>query len=118
MDYSAHSEGALGQISDFIGTWNADLSAFGEEYADTDLHFVIDENGHGVTTMDGAQTADFEAYAFDSDEKGDGEGIYVAYSNLEQSAEAAEYKLETNEDGQTVLTLYAADGVISYTKAG
>ena len=118
MDYSSHAEGALAQISDFVGTWNADLSAFGEEYADTDLHFVIDENGHGVTTMDGAQTADFEAYAFDSGDKGDGKGIYVAYSNDEQSAEAAEYTLETGEDGQTVLTLYAADGVISYVKAG
>ena len=117
MDYSAHPEEAITQISDFIGTWNADLSEFGEAYADTELFFTIDENGHGITMMNGEQTADFEAYAFDSDEKGDGAGIYIAYSNLENEAEAAEYTLETNEAGETVLTLYAEDGVISYKKA-
>ena len=117
MDYSAHAQEALEQLGDFIGTWNADLSAFGEEYADTELTFTIDEEGHGITTMDGEETADFEAYAFDSGEKEDGEGIYVAYSNLEHEAEAARYTLETNEDGETVLTLYAQDGVISYVKA-
>ena len=117
MDYSSHAEQAISQISEFIGTWKADLSAFGEEYADTDLHFTIDEAGHGITTMDGVQTADFEAYAYDNGEKGDGAGVYIAYSNLEQEAEAAEYTLETNENGETVLTLYAKDGVISYVKA-
>lgn len=83
MDYSSHSEEAITQLSDFIGTWNADLSAFVEAYADTELYFTIDENGHGVTMMDGEQTADFEAYAYDNGEKGDGAGIYIAYSNLE-----------------------------------
>ena len=117
MDYSSHAEEAITQISDLIGTWNADLSAFGEEYAGVDLHFTIDENGHGVTTMDGEKTADFEAYLFDSGEKGDGAGIYVAYSNMEQEAEAADYTLETDENGDTVLTLYAEDGTISYKKA-
>ena len=117
MDYSSHTEEALVQISDLIGTWNADLSPFGEEYADTELFFTIDEKGHGITMMDGAQTADFEAYLFDSGEKGDGAGTYIAYSNLENEAEAAEYTLETNEAGETVLTLYAEDGVISYKKA-
>ena len=117
MDYTSHSEEAVAQISDFIGTWNADLSQFGEAYADTELFFTIDENGHGITMMDGEQSADFEAYAFDSGEKDDGAGTYIAYSNLENEAEAAAYTLETNEAGETVLTLYAEDGVISYTKA-
>ena len=72
MDYTSHQEEAIAQISDFIGTWNADLSQFGEAYADTDLYFTIDENGHGITMMNGEQTTDFEAYAFDSGEKGDG----------------------------------------------
>ena len=116
MDYSSHSEEAITQLSDFIGTWNADLSAFGEVYADTELFFTIDEDGHGVTMMDGEQTADFEAYAYDNGEKGDGAGIYIAYSNLEYEAEAAAYTLETNDAGEMELTLYAEDGVISYKK--
>ena len=84
--------------------------------ADTELFFTIDENGHGVTVMDGEQTADFEAYAYDNGEKGDGAGIYIAYSNLEYEAEAAAYTLETNDAGEMELTLYAEDGVISYKK--
>ena len=114
---SLYSEEAIAQLSDFIGTWNADLSAFGEAYADTELYFTIDENGHGITMMNGEQTTDFEAYAFDNGDKGDGAGIYIAYSNLEYEAEAASYTLETDDAGDTVLTLYAADGVISYKKA-
>ena len=117
MDYSSHSEEAVAQLSDFIGTWNADLSAFGEAYADTELYFTIDENGHGITMMNGEQTTDFEAYAYDSGEKCDGAGIYIAYSNLEYEAEAATYTLETDDAGETVLTLYAEDGTISYRKA-
>ena len=116
MDYSSHTEEAAAQISDLIGTWTADLSDFGEAYADTELYFTLDENGHGITTMDGEQTADFEAYAYDNGDKDDGKGIYIAYSNLEQEAEAADYTLETNDEGETVLTLYAGDGVISYKK--
>ena len=64
--------------------------------------------------MDDEQTADFEAYAYDNGNKGDGKGIYIAYSNLENEAEAAGYTLETDENGETVLTFYAKDGVISY----
>ena len=116
MDYSSHSEEALSQIDAFMGTWTADLSGFGDAYADTELYFTIDEAGHGITMMDGQQTADFEAYAFDNGEKGDGKGIYIAYSNLEYEAEAAEYTLTENENGETVLTLYATDGTISYIK--
>ncbi|MBQ8952539.1 MAG: hypothetical protein IJ048_00350 [Clostridia bacterium] len=118
MDYSAHTEAALNQIADlgFVGTWQADLSAFGEDYASIDLSMTIDENGHGVTTMEGAQTADFEAYAVDNEVKGDGVGIYVAFSNLEYEAEAAPYTMTVNEAGQTVLTLIADDGTISWVK--
>ncbi len=116
MDYSSHTDESIGQIDDFIGTWKADLSGFGEEYADTDLRFTIDENGHGVTTMDGEVTADFEAYAYDSGDKNDGAGTYVAYSNLEGEAEAADFSMLTDQNGHEVLTLYARDGVISYTK--
>ena len=77
---------------------------------------TIDENGHGVTVMNGVQTADFEAFAADTGEKGDGAGLYVAYSNLEQEAESAPYTLSANEDGQLVLTLTADDGVISWIR--
>ena len=118
MDYSGHMDAALKQLADlgFVGTWQADLSAYGEDMADIDLTMTIDENGHGITTMNGAQTADFEAYAVDSGEKGDGHGIYVAWSNLEHEAEAAPYGFSENEKGQAVLTLTADDGVISWIK--
>ncbi|MBQ7656764.1 MAG: hypothetical protein IJS41_09685 [Clostridia bacterium] len=118
MDYSAHSETALKQIADlgFVGAWQADLSAFGEEYAAIDLSMTIDEAGHGITMMNGLQTADFEAYAVDNGEKGDGVGIYVAYSNLEYEAEAAPYTITVNDAGQTVLTLTADDGTINWEK--
>ena len=79
---------------------------------------TIDEAGHGVTMMNGAQTADFEAYAVDNGEKGDGAGLYVAYSNLDGEAEAAPYTLKVNDAGQTVLTLTADDGTISWVKQG
>lgn len=78
---------------------------------------TIDENGHGITMMNGEQTTDFEAYAYDNGEKDDGAGIYIAYSNLESEAEAAAYTLETDDAGEEVLTLYAKDGVISYKQA-
>ena len=93
MDYSAHTESALKQIEalGFVGDWKADLSAFGEAYASVDLRMTIDENGHGVTFMDGVQTADFEVYAVDNGVKGDGAG-------------------------QTVLTLTADDGAISWVR--
>ena len=118
MDYSSHTDAALGQLSDlgFVGSWKADLSALGEDYASVDLSMTIDEKGHGVTVMNGTQTADFEAYAADNGEKGDGAGLYVAYSNLDYEAEAAPYTLAVNEAGQTVLTLTADDGTISWVK--
>ena len=118
MDYSSHTETALKQIEDlgFVGTWKADLSGFGEAYADTDLRMSIDENGHGVTFMNGDQTADFEAYAVDNGTKGDGAGLYVAYSNLENEAEAAPYTMSVNDEGQAVLTLTADDGTISWIR--
>ena len=118
MDYSAHSDAALNQLADlgFVGSWKADLSANGEEYANVDLSMTIDEKGHGVTMMNGAKTADFEAYAVDNGEKGDGQGLYVAYSNLESGAEAAPYAFSKNETGQTVLTFIADDGTIRWIK--
>ena len=118
MDYSAHTDAALQQLTDlgFVGSWKADLSAYGEDYASVDLSMTIDGNGHGVTMMNGEQTADFEAYAVDSGEKGDGQGVYVAYSNLEFEAEAAPYAFSTTESGQTVLTFTADDGVISWVR--
>ena len=118
MNYSSHTDAALSQITDlgFTGTWQADLSPFGEAYAGAELTMTIDENGHGITMMNGIQTADFEAYAVDNAEKGDGIGLYVAYSNLEGDAEAAPYSMTVNDAGQTVLTLTAEDGSISWVK--
>ena len=118
MDYTAHTPEALAQLNDlgFVGTWQADMSPFGEEYASVDLSMTIDENGHGVTMMNGVQTADFEAFAADTGDKGDGKGLYVAYSNMEGEAESAPYAFTTNESGQLVLTLTADDGVISWVK--
>ncbi len=118
MDYSAHADAALEQLSalGFVGSWKADLSGFGEAYAMIDLEMTIDENGHGVTFMNGEQTADFEAYAADSGEKGDGQGVYVAWSNLEFEAEAAPYSMSVNDDGLTVLTFTADDGTISWIR--
>lgn len=118
MDYAAHMPEALAQLNDlgFVGSWQADMTPFGEVYASVDLSMTIDENGHGVTIMNGVQTADFEAFAADTGEKGDGKGLYVAYSNMEGEAESAPYALTTNENGQPVLTLTADDGVISWVK--
>ena len=118
MEYSAHAPEAVAQLKDlgFVGSWQADLSAYGEEYASVDLSMAIDENGHGVTTMNGVQTADFEAFAADTGEKGDGLGLYVAWSNLEQQAESAPYAFTAAENGQTVLTLTADDGAISWVR--
>ena len=112
MDYSAHSDAALAQIDalGLVGEWVADLAPLGEAYAGVDLRMTIDAAGHGVTLMNGQQTADFEAYAYDSGEKDDGEGIYVAYSNTEYEAEAAPYALTANDAGETVLTLTADAG--------
>ena len=118
MDYSAHTEAAMAQLEDlgFVGSWQADLSPFGEAYADVELTMSIDGNGHGVTIMNGEQTADFEAYAVDNGDKGDGQGLYVAWSNLEFEAEAAPYYMAVNDAGQAVLTLTADDGTINWVR--
>ena len=118
MDYSAHSDAALGQLEElgFIGTWSADMSPFGDEYAGVELVMTIDANGHGETLMNGVKSADFEAYAYDSGEKGDGAGLYVAYSNTEYEAEAAPYTTDVNDDGQTVITFTSDEGAISWIK--
>ena len=116
MDYSAErTEDDLSQIADFVGTWDADLSGMGDEYADTELYTVIGEDGHGETYMDGEKTADYSAYAYDNGDKDDGKGIYVAYSNLTGEVSHAEYTIE-EKDGKTVLTFTNDDGVISYVK--
>ncbi len=118
MDYSAHTEEAVAQLTDlgFVGTWLADMTPFGEAYANVELIMTIDEKGHGITLMNGQQTADFEAYALDNGKKGDGIGIYIAFSNPENEAEDAPYIITVNEKGQTVLTLTAEDGTISWVK--
>lgn len=117
MDYSTRTDSSVSQIADFVGTWNADLSSWGDEYKDTVLYTVIDENGHGETYMDGEKTADYSAYAYDNGTKGDGEGLYVAYSNIDFEAEEADYVFTTNDDGQTVLTFVKDGSEISYIKA-
>ena len=115
MDYSQRSEDTLAQITDFIGTWDADLSAFGEAYSDVSLYFIVDETGHGMTYMNGVNTSEFDVYAYESEA---GKGIYVAFEISDGEAEGADYTLQQNEQGRTVLTLYAADGTISYVKRG
>ena len=119
MEYSAHMPEAVAQLADlgFIGAWQADLSALGDAYAGVELSMTIDENGHGITLMNGQQTADFEAFAADTGAKGDGAGLYVAYSTLEGDAESAPYTFSVNESGKTVLTFTADDGTISWVKA-
>jgi hypothetical protein len=101
----------------FEGRWVADMSPFGEEYANVELYMTIDENGHGLTFMNGQQTRDFEAFAVDNGEKGDGTGLYVAFDNEAKEPEAALYTMVKDNSNQIVLTFYATDGVISYVKA-
>ena len=113
MDYSQRTEASVAQIADFVGTWDADLSAFGEAYADASLYFTIDESGRGVTRMNGVQTAEFDAYAYEAEP---GKGVYVAYDLTGFEAEGASYTMQTDAQGRTVLTLSAADGDISYIK--
>ncbi len=113
MDYSQRMEGTLEQISDFIGTWDADMSAFGEAYADVSLYFTIDEAGHGMTYMNGVNTSEFDVYAYESEA---GKGVYVAFEFSAGEAEGADYTMERDGQGRTVLTLYAADGTIRYVK--
>ena len=45
-----------------------------------------------------------------------GRGVYVAYELASGEAEGADYTLETDAQGRTVLTLMAADGTIRYVK--
>lgn len=111
-DFSARTDSSLAQISDLEGTWDCDLSAFGDAYADTELYFTVDETGHGETFMNGEKTRDFGAYMY---ETGDGEGVYVAYDNEAYEAEHADYTLTTS-DGGTVLTLTNDEGTITYVK--
>ena len=118
MSYDSHADEALAQLGDlgFVGTWQADLAPLGDAYAGVELSMTIDAQGHGVTTMNGEQTADFEAFAADTGDAGDGEGMYVAFSNMDNTAESAPYIMSANEDGQAVLTLVADDGTLSWVK--
>lgn len=113
-DFSERTESSVTQISDLVGTWDCDLSAFGEEYADTELYFTIDGSGHGETYMNGAKTRDFSAYLYDGGESG--EGVYVAYDNEAYESEHADYTLTSGDDGSLTLTLTNDDGSITYTK--
>lgn len=117
MDYSTRTDEATAQIAELVGTWNADLSGFGDEYADVELSTTIDETGHGITVMNGEQTVDYYAYAFDNGDEGDGQGVYVAYNTAEGEAEAAEYTIAQNENGETTLTFTNDEGSITYVKA-
>ena len=118
VDLTSHNDEALAQLASlgFVGTWRADLSAYGDEYADIDLFFTLDENGHGVTTMNGVVSADFEAFVYDDGEKGDGKGVYAVFSNIEGAPEWADYAMTVNDAGETVLTLTSDEGVISYVR--
>ena len=119
-DYSAavvgedNAKSTVDYLRSFI---SADI--YGDEavaaYADTELYTVIGEDGHGETYMNGEKSTDYNAYAYDNDEKGDGKGIYVAYSNLTGEVSHAEYTIE-EEDGKTVLTFVNDEGAISYVK--
>lgn len=115
-DYSAavvgedNAKSTVDYLRSFI---SADI--YGDDYADTELYTVIGEDGHGETYMNGEKSADYNAYAYDNDEKGDGKGIYVAYSNLTGEVSHAEYSIE-EEDGKTVLTFVNDEGAISYVK--
>lgn len=113
MDYSQRSEASLAQIDSLIGTWDADMSDFGAAYADVSLYFTIDEAGHGKTWMNGVLTSEFDVYAYES---APGSGVYVALELASGEAEGADFTLETDAEGRTVLTLMAADGTIRYEK--
>ena len=113
LDYSQRSAASLSQIGELIGTWDADMSEFGAAYADATLYFTIDETGHGKTWINGVLTTEFDVYAYES---APGRGVYVAYELATGEAEGADYTLETDAQGRTVLTLMAADGTIRYVK--
>ena len=117
LGYSERSEASLAQITDLVGTWDADLTPFGEAFEGVELYIEIDETGHGMTYMNGENTADFNAYMYDNGDKGDGNYLYVAYSNTEYEPEAANScTLTENENGQLVWTLSSDEGEISYIK--
>lgn len=118
MDYSERTESSAAQVSDIVGTWDCDLSGWGEEYDGVEYHVTIGENGTGATFMNGEKTSDFNAYMFDSGEKGDNIGTYVAYDLASGEAEQAEYSLTVNESGDTILALTNDEGTLYYTKRG
>ena len=68
-----------------------------------------------MTYMNGVNTSEFYVYAYESEA---GKGIYVAFEISDGEAEGADYTMQLDEQGRTVLTLYAADGTISYVKRG
>lgn len=116
MDYSERTESSAAQASELEGTWDCDLSGWGEEYEGVEYYVTIDGNGSGATFMNGEKTSDFNAYMYDSGEKGDGIGTYVAYDLGSGEAEQAEYSLTVNDNGSTVLALTNDEGTLYYTK--
>lgn len=116
MDYSERTESSAAQDSELEGTWDCDLSGWGEEYEGVEYYVTIDGNGSGATFMNGEKTSDFNAYMYDSGEKGDGIGTYVAYDLGSGEAEQAEYSLTVNDNGSTVLALTNDEGTLYYTK--
>ena len=116
LDYSERTDSSAAQASALEGTWDCDLSGWGEEYDGVEYHVTIDGNGSGATFMKGEKTSDFNAYMYDSGEKGDGIGTYVAYDLGTGEAEQAEYSLTIDEYGNTVLALTNDEGTLYYTK--
>lgn len=117
MDYSAaRSENSKLVISDFVGTWDADLSTAGDKYADATIYTVIDADGNGTTYMNDKQTNSYMAFAYDNDgDTAKNSGVYVAYDKDAGEAESSKYELTDNGKTLTFFDL-AGTKLISYTK--
>ena len=115
MDYSAaRSASSLRQLADFVGTWDADLSAY-PELADGALYCVLDASGIGKTYAYGQLAHEYNYYAYENDSSARS-GIYIAYNHAEDEFESSPYTFTVNGQGQTVLTFWADDGNISWIK--
>ena len=119
------TEETAAQRADFIGVWDATeecLAALREEtgLANADMYCEFAEDGIGATYVDMngtgeyAQAASYTFFVYDNDGSDEQQsGIYIAIS--EEASEAVPYDIVVNEAGEAVLSLYAADGVASWT---